>query len=99
MQRAEGKIERVHMIVHGRVHGVTFRESTRYRASELDLVGVVRNLMDGTVEIIAEGPKSALNKLVQWACSGPSASRVDRVDVEFETAGGEYRSFSVDLGY
>lgn len=93
------KFERVHIIVHGRVHGVTFRESTRHRAIELGLAGLVRNLTDGTVEIIAEGPRDALEKLVQWAHQGPSASRVDHVEVEFGKTRGEYKSFIVDLGY
>ncbi len=91
--------ERVHMIVHGRVHGVTFRESTRIEALGLDLVGLVRNLMDGTVEIIAEGPRDILDRLVKWTHIGPSASVVDHVDVAFKESSGEYVNFDIDFGF
>lgn len=91
--------ERVHMIVHGRVHGVTFRESTRIEASELGLVGLVRNLMDGTVEIIAEGPRDILDRLVKWAHIGPPASSVDMVDITFNESTDEFVDFDIDFGF
>ena len=91
--------QRVHMIVHGRVHGVTFRESTRIEASELGLAGLVRNLMDGTVEIFAEGPRDILDRLVKWAHIGPSASAVDHVDVAYNEPTGEYVTFDIDFGF
>ncbi len=91
--------ERVHMIVHGRVHGVTFRESTRREASELGLVGLVRNLVDGAVEIIAEGPRDILDRLVKWAHFGPPASNVVRVDVNYNDPTDEFVTFDIDFGF
>ncbi|UCF30701.1 MAG: acylphosphatase [bacterium] len=88
-------IRRVHLVVHGRVQGVFFRDSTWRTASELGLEGMVRNLMDGTVEIIAEGPKESLEKLVGWARQGPPASVVEKVDVTYSEPTGEYLSFSI----
>jgi len=86
---------RVHMIVHGRVQGVFFRDSTRRVALEYNLTGMVRNLMDGSVQIIAEGPKDELDKLVLWAHQGPSTAMVSDVDVEFDEATGEHTTFSI----
>lgn len=87
--------QRVRMIVHGRVQGVFFRDSTRRAAMELNLTGMVRNLMNGTVEIIAEGPKGDLDHFVQWAHQGPPSAVVDSVDVEFGKATGQYSSFVI----
>ncbi|TNF49000.1 acylphosphatase [bacterium] len=89
------KKHRVHMIVHGRVQGVFFRDSTRRVALEMNLTGIVRNLMDGSVEIIAEGPREELDKFVLWTHQGPPSAVVDNVDVEFNEATGEYTTFSI----
>jgi len=66
--------------VHGRVQGVGFRWWTWRRASELGLRGVVRNLPDGTVEVLAAGPADALNRLHALLHDGPPAAEVARVD-------------------
>lgn len=87
--------QRVHMIVHGRVQGVFFRDSTRRVALENNLTGIVRNLMDGSVEIIAEGPKNELERLVVWTHKGPPSAIVNNVDVKFSEATGEYSTFSI----
>jgi acylphosphatase len=92
------KEQRVHMIVHGRVQGVFFRDSTRRVALEMDLTGMVRNLMDGTVKIIAEGPRTQLDRFVLWTHQGPSSAVVDNLDVEFDEATGEYTTFSITYG-
>ena len=49
--------KRVHIFVSGLVQGVFFRDSTRQKAQELGITGWVRNLIDGRVEIVAEGEK------------------------------------------
>jgi len=68
-------------IVYGKVQGVGFRWSTRRVATDLGLVGLVRNLPDGTVEVIAEGDKAAVAALQTWLARGPAAARVDRLTV------------------
>jgi acylphosphatase len=70
-----------HYIVHGRVQGVFFRDSTRQKARRLGLRGWVRNCWDGTVEIMAAGMESALDSLERWVRDGgPPAAHVERVD-------------------
>lgn len=88
-------IQRVHLIVQGRVQGVFYRDTARRRAAELGLSGKVRNLMDGTVEIIAEGPRDSLDELILWAHEGPPAASVTAVDISFSEATGEFRDFRV----
>lgn len=67
--------------VHGRVQGVGYRYNTQQIAQNLGVTGFVRNLSDGTVEIVAEGSDEQLNALIDWAHRGPSGARVTQVDV------------------
>ena len=67
--------------VHGRVQGVGYRYNTQQIAQNLGVTGFVRNLSDGTVEIVAEGSDEQLNTLIDWAHRGPSGARVTQVDV------------------
>lgn len=76
----------LHAIVHGRVHGVFFRASTQDEAERLGLLGWVRNLPDGTVEVLASGPAEALRELLVWLHHGPGTARVDRVDASWPEA-------------
>ncbi|WP_084187097.1 acylphosphatase [Andreprevotia chitinilytica] len=68
--------------VAGRVQGVGFRFSTVLEARRLGVRGWVRNRLDGSVEIQAEGTASAVEALVRWAGHGPSGSRVDHLNVQ-----------------
>ncbi|EID53283.1 acylphosphatase [Saccharomonospora xinjiangensis] len=65
--------------VHGMVQGVGFRWWTRSRALELGLVGRATNLVDGRVEVVAEGPKAACDRLLTLLRSGETPGRVDHV--------------------
>lgn len=73
-------------IVRGLVQGVAFRHHTKVRARELGLVGWVRNLPDGTVEVRAEGESAAVDELMRWLRTGPPSARVEGVDHEPGTA-------------
>ena len=70
----------VRYIVSGRVQGVGFRWFVMREATRLDLAGYVRNLPDGTVEVVAQGPVPALASLESALHHGPSAARVQSVD-------------------
>jgi len=86
---------RIHIFVSGRVQGVFFRAETEARARELGLFGWVRNLEDGRVEIIAEGEKEKLEKLLEWAKRGPTLARVDSIYFEWEEYKGEFKNFEI----
>ena len=86
---------RAHIIVHGIVQGVFFRYRTQKEAQGLGLTGWVRNLPDGTVEIICEGEKEAVEKLVRWTHTGPSGAFVEQADVSFEEHTGRFPTFEI----
>jgi acylphosphatase len=65
------------VIVKGRVQGVGFRYFTHNLANRLDLSGWVRNLRDGSVEVLAIGHKQVLERFLQELRAGPVGSRVD----------------------
>jgi acylphosphatase len=69
------------VVVHGRVQGVFFRDTTRRLALEQGVRGWVRNTWEGTVEVVLEGPPAAVERLVDFAHRGPSGARVERVEV------------------
>ena len=72
-------MEYTRIIVKGRVQGVFFRVSTKEIADKLSISGFVRNLSDGSVEIIAEGNK--IDELIHWCRKGPSMSKVSNMDL------------------
>ncbi len=90
-------IQRLHAIVHGRVQGVGFRYFVLEQAHALGVTGWVRNRREGTVEVVAEGPRPALDRLVAALHRGPSAAWVQQVDVEWQSATGEFRRFRVRM--
>ncbi|ODQ88138.1 acylphosphatase [Mycolicibacterium holsaticum] len=65
--------------VHGRVQGVGFRWWTRSRALELGLTGFASNRPDGRVQVVAQGPREACEKLLELLQSGKTPGRVDNV--------------------
>ena len=75
-----------HLVVHGRVQGVGFRESMRWEAERLGVGGWVRNRRDGTVEAVIDGDAEAVAAILAWARRGPAAAHVVEVIVT-ETAG------------
>jgi acylphosphatase len=85
---------RLHAIVEGRVQGVGFRAFVIDRATGLGLAGWVRNRWDGTVELVAEGERAALEKLLSAVRRGPPAAFVSGVRTEWGDASGEFTRFS-----
>jgi len=68
-----------HLLIHGRVQGVWFRESMRSEAERLGVTGWVRNAPDGSVEAVVQGQEPAVDALIAWARIGPPQARVDRI--------------------
>lgn len=87
--------QRWHLLVSGKVQGVSYRAYTEQKALELRLTGIVRNLPDGRVEIIAEGPEAQLEALKSWCLSGPPHAAVEDVVAQTQTATGEFTAFRV----
>ena len=91
----ENNIQRVNMIVSGKVQGVGFRSWTRKQARKLNIVGWVTNRTNGTVEIRAEGTTGDLKQLIERCHHGPEVSWVDQVQVNWIESTGEFSEFSV----
>jgi acylphosphatase len=72
------------LIVHGRVQGVFFRESTRRLALQHKVAGWVANRWDGSVEAVFEGDDDAVERLVGFCRDGPRGAEVERVEVSGE---------------
>jgi acylphosphatase len=91
------KMRRVRALVSGRVQGVGFRNFTSVKAHALGVTGWVRNLKDGRVEAVVEGPDGKVGELIEALKTGPSGSRVDGVEIEEQTYRGEFGSFKIVL--
>jgi len=93
-EKKEENTKRVHIIASGYVQGVGFRIRTVAWARQLQITGWVKNLVDGTVEIVAEGEKSAVEKFILKLKHG-SPSRIDTCHIEPEIPTGEFIGFEI----
>jgi acylphosphatase len=84
---------RARVIVTGKVQGVFFRALAQEQAAAAGVTGWVRNRSDGSVELILEGLKEAVQQVIDWSYVGPPAARVDNVEIFWEPATGEFSSF------
>ncbi len=84
---------RAHAIVEGRVQMVFFRYSTCQEAARLGVTGWVMNRPEGNVEVVAEGPKEAVDALIAWCRHGPPGAHVTNVNVTEEPYKNEFDSF------
>jgi len=69
-------LQTISVIVNGKVQGVYYRQSTREQARVLQITGTVKNLQDGSVEIIATGSSEQLKQYTTWCRQGPSRAVV-----------------------
>jgi acylphosphatase len=76
------------LVVHGKVQGVFYRDSTRDAARNEGVAGWAANRSDGTVEVVLEGPPAAVQSVVDYCHRGPSSARVDDVESYDETPEG-----------
>jgi len=77
-------VKRAHVVVHGEVQGVFFRDTVRGAATDHGVTGWVRNNADGSVEAVFEGPEDAVDALVAVCREGPRGASVGEVDVSSE---------------
>ena len=82
-------------VVEGRVQGVGFRAFVQRQAADLGVSGWVRNRWEGTVEVVAEGERQQLERLLQALHLGPRTSNITRVKSLWEQPTGQYNNFRV----
>lgn len=80
---SEDERVRAHVYVSGTVQGVFFRATTRDTARERGVDGWVRNRSDGRVETVFEGPRGAVEGMVEFCQEGSPAASVEAVDAEY----------------
>lgn len=89
-------LKTVQIIVGGKVQGVFFRANTKSVADSLSLVGYVRNLSNGNVEIVAQGDSKAIDNLIDWVRKGgPPSAVVRSVNVKELKLSEKYSSFTI----
>ena len=93
------KMVRAHIIIEGRVQGVSFRASTVEAARTLEVYGWVRNNPDGAVEAVLEGDEEKVNRLIEWCRTGPQTARVERLNLSWEPFRNEFDDFTALTRY
>ncbi len=88
---------RIHALVRGSVQGVGFRYFVLNAARTAGLVGFVKNLRDGSVEILAEGPREDLERFARDISEGPRRGLVRDVELRWSRSTGEFESFEVSF--
>jgi len=86
---------RIHVIVSGIVQGVGFRFFVFQYGVNLNLTGWVRNRYDGSVEVLAEGPREILQVFLEKIKAGPQMAQVDQMQVDWQTATSEFSEFTI----
>lgn len=94
-QTPESELIRLHAVIEGRVQGVYFRATTQREALARGLAGWVRNLWDGSVEVVAEGRRAALESFEVFLHQGPPSAQVTHVEITYSAATGEFSGFHV----
>lgn len=87
----------IYMIAQGRVQGVNFRYYVLRKANELGINGYVRNLKDGNVEILAQGTRDNIDKLIEYVKSNPGSSFVTNLEITWEKPETYFNSFQIKL--
>ncbi|MGK7953280.1 MAG: acylphosphatase [Xenococcaceae cyanobacterium] len=88
-------MKQVKLTVSGKVQGVFFRHYTRQQALKLGLRGYVKNLVNGDVEIVAQGDPPQVDRLIEWAKSGSPAAEVNNLKLEVMFNEDEFQDFAI----
>jgi acylphosphatase len=88
-------MKRLHAIVTGRVQGVGYRAAVQKRIIFLNVTGYIKNLRNGTVEIVAEGEQTVLQEVLEIAYDGSFWGNVDHIETNYCEATGEFKDFSI----
>lgn len=91
-------MQELQAIVSGRVQGVMMRDFVQRSARKIGASGYVKNLEDGTVEVVAQGERVVLEKLIERLHKGSLFSRVDAVRVDWRAPATAYKGFVIDYG-
>ncbi len=85
----------MYAVVSGKVQGVRYRTYVQESATDLQLIGYVKNLRDGTVEVVAQGMPDTLKEFVEYLNEGSLLSKVESVSVDWRSISATYIEFSL----
>ncbi|MEM7031296.1 MAG: acylphosphatase [Chloroflexota bacterium] len=88
---------RAKVLLDGRVQNVGLRYHTQEQATGLGLTGFIRNLTDGRVEVVFEGPADKVEELLDWFQEGSLQARIDTIALRYEEPEGRFADFSVKV--
>jgi acylphosphatase len=83
------------IILSGRVQGVAFRYYAREVASRLGVKGWIKNLVSGEVEIVLEGKRKEVEKMIEWCREGPPLAMVESIEINWLPYSGEFNQFQI----
>jgi acylphosphatase len=83
------------VLVLGEVQGVGYRYFVKRIADSLNVFGQVKNRLDGSVEIVAEGNENAVDKFIEICKKGSPHSKIERVVINQEEFKGEFKDFQI----
>lgn len=86
---------RAHIILAGRVQGVAFRYYAREVAYRLGVKGWIKNLVSGEVEIVLEGKRKTVEKMIEWCREGPPLAMVESIEINWLPYSGEFNQFQI----
>jgi len=89
------KVVQVRILIEGKLQGMNFRYKTQDRAKELELVGFVRNLSDGRIEIEVQGEQSKIDQLLDWCQEEPHSSQIKSILYRYDEPNKGYTDFIV----
>ncbi len=85
----------IHCVIIGQVQGVAYRTYVQEAATELELLGYVKNLLDGSVRVVAQGSPDALKSFVEYLHEGSLLSVVEGVAVDWRSPSATFSEFSL----
>ena len=85
----------IHIIISGKVQGVSFRSGVQQCAMKFGIYGWTGNREDGSVEIVAEGPEEKLVELLQWCWRGSTTAKVENVEYVWEEPSNAFETFEI----
>lgn len=88
-------MQQAHVFISGSVQGVGYRQFVKSTAKKLGLTGWVRNSEDGGVEVVLQGEKDMVEKMIALCKQGPFLSEVKQIGFEWEEGPESYSDFSI----
>lgn len=87
--------QRLHLIISGKVQGVSFRYYIKKMAELLKLTGWVENVQDNTVEAIFEGEEKRLKQMLEFCKKGPTEAIIENIQENWGEFSGEFNYFEI----